>query len=372
MNIRVPSTSDITIDGSEGEGGGQILRSSLALSMITGRPLRLVNIRAGRKKPGLMQQHLTCVNAAAEVSRAEVEGARTGSQEILFIPGPVQPSSYHFRIGTAGSAMLVLQTVLPALFTVAESSRLSVEGGTHNRQAPPFDFFRNSWLPLMEQLGPQFHADLERFGFFPAGGGRVRVQVSPSDRLQGFELLESGRVLDRRVRAVVSRLPVSIAERQVARVIRKLNWPSAAGVVEEVDSSGPGNVLLTELYCEHVTVVFSGFGERGVRAEQVADGVVRSVRQWMKQRAPVGPWLADQLMLPLALSAARPADGTARGGRFRTVPLTLHSETQLALLPRFLDVRTTRQEGPTGTIVDISPRDSADSAAPGSPPLQIQ
>lgn len=357
MNIQKPSTSDITIDGSAGEGGGQILRSSLSLSMITGRPLRVTGIRAGRKKPGLMKQHLTCVQAAAAVCGAEVDGAAERSQEILFIPGPVRPGRYHFQIGSAGSAMLVLQTLLPPLLTADGTSHLTVEGGTHNRQAPPFDFLQRSWLPLIERLGPKVTARLERYGFFPAGGGRVHVEVEPAEYLSGFDLLQAGRVQDRRVRALVSRLPKTIGERETDRVVRRLNWPGDAASVEEVSSNGPGNVLMAEVQCEHLTTLFSGFGQTGVPAERVADGVIRSVRSWMKSGAPVEAWLADQLMLPLALSAAQTPDcPVTRGGRFLTGPLTDHSRTQIALLPQFLDIEIRQQSDKAGHVLEFLPR----------------
>ncbi len=350
-------TCDIEIDGSEGEGGGQILRSSLALSIITGRSFRLTRIRAGRKTPGLMRQHLTCVTAAAEISSAEVQGAQTGSREISFLPGPVCPGTYHFRIGTAGSATLVLQTVLPPLLTASAPSVVTVEGGTHNMQAPPFDFLQRSWIPLIRRFGPNLTAHLHRHGFYPAGGGSIQVDVEPSPHLHGFDLLEAGRLRQRRLRALVSRLPQHIGERELNRAQRKLNWPGDTTSLEEVTSNSPGNVLLAELEHEHLTTVCTEFGQKGVRAEQVADGVVRSVRRWMKHQAPVGPHLADQLMLPMALSAAQPADcGVRRGGRFLTGPLTEHSRTHLSLLPRFLNIEARQEPDNDGVLVEFAPR----------------
>src|SRR5262245_57066518 len=173
-------SSILTIDGSHGEGGGQILRSSLALSMVTGTPFRIENIRAKRKKPGLMRQHLTAVNAARQVSSAGVDGAAIGSTELVFHPGTVRPGDYQFAVGTAGSTTLVLQTVLPALLCAGGSSRLSFEGGTHNPFAPPFDFLERAFLPLMNRMGPKVAATLERPGFYPAGGGRFTVTIEAS------------------------------------------------------------------------------------------------------------------------------------------------------------------------------------------------
>ena len=348
---------DITIDGSFGEGGGQILRSSVALSAITGKSLQVINIRAGRKKPGLMRQHLTSVRAAATVCNAEVEGLQQGSSHITFVPQAVQPGDYHFEVGTAGSAMLVLQTVLPVLLTADGVSTVTIEGGTHNQQAPPFDFVALSWLPLLERLGPTVDARLERHGFYPAGGGRVVVRITPSQLFAGFDLLEAGRVNDRRVRALVSNLPTEIGNREIQRTIRKLNWKADAGSVEEVPSNGPGNVLLAEIQCENITTVCCGFGKVGVRAEQVADSVARSMRSWIKSGVPVGPFLADQLLLPLSLSAAQPIDcGVQRGGMFRTGPLTEHSQTHMKILPRFLDVVIKSEPDKLQTFVTVLPQ----------------
>jgi RNA 3'-terminal phosphate cyclase (ATP) len=352
--------TDITIDGSQGEGGGQILRSSVALSAITGKSLRVVNIRAGRKKPGLMRQHLTSVQAAAQICNAEVIGATAGASEITFLPQEVQAGCCHLRVGTAGSAMLVLQTVVPPLLTADAPSTVTVEGGTHNMMAPPFDFLARSWVPLIERMGPCVSARIERYGFYPAGGGRVVCEIAPSPTLAGFDLLDAGRVQDRRLRVLISNLSRGIAEREIKQALRKLNWPAAVSQIEHVESNGPGNVLLAELECENVGAVFCGFGKIGVRAEQVADGVVRNIRSWMKSQAPVGPFLADQLMLPLAISAAQSQDcSVRRGGSFLTGPLTEHSRTQMELLPVFLPVSIEVSDRDNATLVTVRPADNA-------------
>src|SRR6185295_18962730 len=158
----------LKLDGSVGEGGGQILRTALALSALTGQPFQIDRIRAQRRKPGLMRQHLTAVRAAAEVCQATVAGDSLGSMALSFVPGAVKAGSYSFAVGTAGSATLVLQTVLPPLLVAAGPSTLTIEGGTHNPLAPPFDFLERSFLPLVARMGPQFEARLERWGFYPA------------------------------------------------------------------------------------------------------------------------------------------------------------------------------------------------------------
>lgn len=319
----------LTIDGSFGEGGGQILRTALALSLVTGRPIRMERIRAGRKKPGLQRQHLTAVRAAAEISQAEVHGAALGSQRLTFVPREIRPGQYRFNTGGAGSTTLVLQTILPALWTAEGSSELMLEGGTHNPWAPPADFLRKSFLPLVNRMGPRIEVDLQRHGFYPAGGGLLTVSIEPSRLLQRLDVLERGQVIGRRVWAVVGQLPVSIAEREVRTILGELAWPEECGVAESVPSSGPGNAVTVEIQCEHVTEVCTGFGQKGVPAETVARGVAEEARRYLAAGAPVGEHLADQLLLPMAL---------AGGGSFRTAAPSPHTRTNIDVIRQFLDV----------------------------------
>jgi RNA 3'-terminal phosphate cyclase (ATP) len=323
----------IGIDGSLGEGGGQVVRSAVAMSMVTGRALRIGNIRAGRRKGGLMRQHLTAVRAAAEVCRAGIAGDAVGSRELTFEPGRCVPGEYRFSVGTAGSATLVLQTILPALMTADRASRLTLEGGTHNPWAPPFDFLQKTFLPVLARMGPEVTAELERPGFYPAGGGRFHVSIEPA-ALEPLELIERGRLRRTRARAVLANLPRHIAERELRVVGRELPLPADALTIEDArGAAGPGNVLFVEVESEHVTEVFSAFGRRGVRAESVAAEVVAEARRYLDAGAAVGEHLADQLLLPLALAGA---------GRFRTLAPTLHSRTVIELLKQFseTDVRT--------------------------------
>lgn len=320
----------IIIDGSQGEGGGQILRSALALSLVTGKPFRIEKIRARRQKPGLMRQHLTAVNAAVEVGAAQVAGNAIGSTALSFAPTALRSGRYHFAVGTAGSCTLVLQTVLPALILADGVSELLLEGGTHNPAAPPFDFLAGAFLPLLNRMGPHVAAALDRPGYFPAGGGRMRVKVKPAARLIPLELPERGALLGQRARATVARLPLSIAERELAVVRDQLHWsPADLEARETPDSSGPGNVLVLTATSEHVTEVFTAFGEQGVSAETVAGRAVKEVREYLAAEVPVGSHLADQLLLPLAL---------AGGGIFRTLAPTPHTMTNIEVLRLFLDV----------------------------------
>ena len=331
----------IALDGSQGEGGGQILRSALALSLVTGTPFRIDNIRAGRPRPGLMRQHLTAVEAAAAVGGAETSGAAIGSRSLTFEPAGVRAGDYTFSVGTAGSATLVLQTVLPGLLTADRPSSLVLEGGTHNPSSPPFDFLAKAFLPLVGRMGARVEATLERPGFYPAGGGRFRVTVAPTKALTPLVLEQRGAIKARRVRAVVANLARAIGERELHRFAARTQWESSACSLEAVPSSvGPGNALIAEVESEHVTEVFTGFGERQVRAETVADACADEVLAYLASDAPVGPHLADQLVLLLALAGQ---------GTFRTMPPTKHTHTQLDVIARFLGPVISCSEEADGT-----------------------
>ena len=344
----------ITIDGSQGEGGGQIVRSSLALSLVTGKPITIEKIRAKRSRPGLMRQHLTAFLAAAEIGNADVEGDSIGSSKVAFHPHELLPGDYTFNIGTAGSTMLVLQTVLPALMVADGTSTIVLEGGTHNPFAPPFDFLQRSYAPLVERLGPRIEMTLERPGFYPAGGGRAVVAIKPARQLNSLNLVERGDLIRRSVRATVSNLPRQIGERECRRVINRLDWDHDCGTVDEFQKArGPGNALIVEIESQHVTEVFTSFGEKGRPAEAVAEKCVKQVRRYLKGDAPVGEYLADQLILPLAIGASQ---GTG-GGRFRTLSLSDHSTTHLEVVQRFLDIRVEVEEkNHDDAIVSIFPR----------------
>lgn len=318
----------LELDGAQGEGGGQLLRSALALSLVTGTPFRIVNVRAGRRRPGLMRQHLTAVEAAAAVGQARVAGAEIGARELTFAPGPVRSGEHRFAVGTAGSATLVFQTVFPALALASGPSAVTVEGGTHNPLAPPFDFLARAYLPLVERMGPRCRAALERPGFYPAGGGRMRVEVEPAARLGRLELFERGEVRACRATATLAQLARAIAERELDAFRRRTGWaPAALRIAHVPDPIGPGNVLTAEVESARVTEVFTGFGERGVSAERVGAAVGDEVAAYLEAGVPVGEHLADQLLLPMALG---------QGGVFRTVEPSGHTRAHAALLRAFL------------------------------------
>lgn len=323
-------TDRITIDGSMGEGGGQVLRTSLALSITTGKPFRITRIRAGRSRGGLLRQHITAVNAAAEVSGARVGGATIGSGELSFEPGKVSPGTYQFSVGTAGSATLVLQTVLPALMTGSAPSHLTLEGGTHNPYAPPFDFLEKSFLPFLKKMGAEISCHLDRPGFYPAGGGRFTVTVTPASELARVSLMERGALKRYECHAVVARLGKEIGLREVKTVCNLMGWDvECCQVTVRKDSQGPGNVLTIELVSENITEVFTGFGMRGVRAEEVAERAVKEAKRYLAAGVPVGVHLADQILLPMTL---------AGGGSFRTLSPSKHMLTNIEVIRNFLDV----------------------------------
>lgn len=321
----------ITIDGSAGEGGGQVLRTSLALSIATGQSFRIDNIRARRQKPGLLRQHLTAVQAATALADARVSGSALGSTSLTFEPRGVHPGDYTFAVGTAGSATLVFQTVLLPALTAGRATTLVLEGGTHNPAAPPFDFLQRVFLPVVARMGGRAELTLERHGFYPAGGGRFTAVIQPCPGLQRLELCERGEIRERRVRALVANLPRHIAEREVKKALQLMNWGSELGEVVPLSGSlGPGNVLLIELHCEKATAIFSGFGESGVPAETVAGRTVGEVRRYISTDVPVGVCLADQLL---------PLMAVGDGGTFRTLGLSRHARTNAEIVRRFCDVR---------------------------------
>lgn len=317
----------IEIDGSEGEGGGQMVRNSCALSLVTGEPFRITNVRARRPKPGLMRQHVTAVESACVISGAECAGLAVGSTELSFRPGQVTPGEYHFAVGTAGSTGLVLQTVLMPLALANAPSRLILEGGTHNMMAPPFDFIERSFLPVVNCMGPTVTARLVRHGFYPRGGGRIEIEILPAP-LRPIDCLVRGEPVGVAGQAVFSGLPFEIAERMLARARRDLaGWSEDVFSVRELPADqGPGVILMLESKFANVTEVVSGFGQLGVPAERLAKTCAARMNGYIGATAFAGPYLADQLVLPFVL---------AGGGAFTTVKPSQHTLTAIDIAKRF-------------------------------------
>lgn len=319
----------LKLDGSVGEGGGQLLRSALTLSTATGRPFRMARIRAGRRPPGLRRQHLAAARAAGRISGARLEGDAPGSTRITFRPSSVRGGRFTFDVGGAGSTVLVLQTVVPALVRAEEDSDVTVRGGTHNPFAPPFEFFRRAYLPMLRRMGADVTAALDRRGFFPAGGGLIRCRVRPG-ALVPLSAEVRGREVGRRARAVVAGLPRHIAERElsVARAMLDLKERETE-LVEDDEADGPGNAVLVEVESEGGCEVCTGFGRRGVPAEEVATEACRQAQRYIDSGTLVGTHLADQLLVPL---------GLAGGGKFATQEPTRHTRTNAEVVRRFLEI----------------------------------
>lgn len=339
--------ASLEIDGSEGEGGGQVLRTALAASLVSGTPVRVSRIRANRETPGLKAQHLAAVKAASVVGDAAVEGATLGSQEIVFEPKAVRGGSFEIDVVTAGSTTLVMQTVLPALLLAPEPTSVVVRGGTHNPLAPPYEFLERTFLPMLGRLGARVGLKLDRPGLYPLGGGKIRMVVEPKP-LHPAEVIHRGEVVKRRATASVNELATHIVERELKTIKHQLGWKqSELRAGDLTGARGPGNVILLEVECEHVTEVFCGIGEKHRRAERVAGDVAEEAKRWIEAHVPVGEYLADQLILPFAI---------AGGGTFRTMPLTQHTLTQISLVQRVLGARISTATADDGTVtVTVEP-----------------
>lgn len=321
----------ITIDGSV--GGGQLLRSSLSLSLITGQAFRLTRVRGARlPKPGLMRQHLTCVLAAAGLGDAETEGTELGSQELVFRPRALRAGDWRFSIGSGGSTMLVLQTVLPPLLLAGAPSSVELVGGTHNPLAPTFEFIGQAFLPVLRRMGAEVSMELLRPGYMNAGGGEAKAVIRPLAGWRPLDLHERGEVREAFGIIRSAHLPARVASREKAALLSQLGWPPerVALINDDASSVGPGNAVMAGVRCENVTEMASAIGQPGRSGDAVAMAAAKSLGNYLGNGAPVGPHLADQLLLPMALAGE---------GAFTTYGWTKHMETSLALIPNFLPVR---------------------------------
>ncbi len=306
----------ILIDGSFGEGGGQILRSALTLSSITQKPFRIINIRANRKKPGLQPQHLVACHSVRKVCRGKLAGAELLSQELIFEPAEIIGGNYVFDITTAGSVVLVAQTLLPILLFAQKRSKIKILGGTHVMKSPSYDYFERVFLPAVRQFGASVEAKLIRSGYYPKGGGEVTLQINPSSRLHGnsaWELEETGRAVIR-----LGNLPSHIAKRE-RQILREANFHNIEIYEEETLSNG--NALTAWRGYRGVYIL----GERGKRAERVAG---EAIEELSKEDAPLDSHLADQLLLYAALATGETT--------YRTSRLTDHLHTNAYVISCFL------------------------------------
>lgn len=340
-------SSLVEIDGSEGEGGGQILRSALALSLLTARPFKLMNIRANRTKPGLQPQHLMSVRAAAAICGANYKGATIGSSVLYFEPQPVKSGRYRFDIRTAGSTSLVLQTIyLPLALRSSQPSEVVITGGTHNAHAPCYHFLETTWAQYLRRMGLVLELELVRPGFYPRGGGEIHAVLHPSSHLKGLQLTDCPPLTTASGLSAVAGLPESIGKRQAKRLSNRLK---AAGIeshiaVEQWQSDSPGTVAAVIFRQTAVPTLFCGLGERGKPAEAVADEAVDQAIHFRDSGCPVDPHSADQLLLPLAFSP--------EASEYRTSEVTRHLTTNIATVQKFLDREMTidAEVGRPGTV----------------------
>ncbi|WP_343342976.1 RNA 3'-terminal phosphate cyclase [Sphingomicrobium sp. XHP0239] len=338
----------ITIDGSEGEGGGQMLRNACALSLVTGEPFIIEKIRAGRDQPGLMRQHLTAIEAACAIGGADCEGLQLGSNRITFKPGSVTPGDYRFAVGTAGSTALVLQTILVPLALADKPSHLIIEGGTHANMAPPFDFIAKCFLPIFERMGPRVSARIKRHGFFPRGGGRIEIDIEPSP-LRRIECIERGELRERSGMIVSA----SLGDGKIPQRIRKATlkalteWDETMVSIRDLPADqGPGVAMTLEAAYEHVTEVVSGFGKLGVSAERIGTTAGRRMAGYQASSAFAGPYLQDQLLLPMSI---------AGGGTFTSVKVSEHTRTAADVITKFTGRSAQFEDADTrGTLVRLS------------------
>lgn len=325
----------IEIDGSQGEGGGQVLRTALSLSLLTGKPFHLSKIRAGRPKPGLMRQHLTSIEAAVKISGAKTKGVLANSQEIFFEPGAIQAGDYFFAIGTAGSTTLVLQTILFPLFATGKPSTVIIEGGTHNPASPPFDFLERTFAPILRRHNLILDLKLERHGFYPAGGGRIVAHIIPgpkfneaSESSTSLSMIETTTNHRFSATAIFANLATHIPKRELDIVREKLDLTEDRLKIREVVANGPGNALLIDVVAGNTVEVFTRFAEKNISAERVAGDLIREVMDFVSSQAPVGPHLADQLLLVLAYLGK---------GEFLTGKPTRHTITNKDIINLFVE-----------------------------------
>lgn len=340
----------VIIDGSYGEGGGQILRTSLALSCATGRPVELANIRKNRKKLGLQPQHLTSVKAAATISRAEVQGAELSSTALTFAPRGVLGSDYHFDVsetkGSAGSTSLVLQTLFLPLCFAGRQSRITVIGGTHVPWSPPFHYLEQVFLPMISRIGGHIELDTEKWGWYPIGGGKVSARISQLKEYKPLNVTDRGKLLRVSGISAVSNLPIDIAKRQRDQAIKAL---SGRGIDSEIEiisapSPGKGTFFFLAAEFENATAGFSALGAIGKRAEAVADEACSEFFSYLDADGALDPHLADQIVPYLALAKGR--------SHFTTSRITKHLLTNIWVVKQFLDaeIDVIGAEGEKGTV----------------------
>ncbi len=323
----------IKIDGSFGEGGGQILRTALALSAIEKKPFEMFNIRAGRKKPGLAAQHLQCVEALAQICDAEVSGARVGSLSLRFYPGEIKNGNYCFEIGTAGSVSLVLQTIFLPLSLIEGSSSVIIRGGTHVPFSPCFHYLKDQWLFYLKKIGFDARLEMVRAGFYPKGGGEINIFIRHVEKVYPLVLIERGRLLKVRGVSAVGNLDLRIAERQKKQAMKRMSTINTSPEIEVINmpSFARGTMLLIICEYENSQCCYFSLGAIGKRAEKVADEVCDGLDYFLETKGVIDEHLSDQIILPLSL--------TTDTSRFTTPKITPHLLTNAEVINLFSNMR---------------------------------
>jgi len=337
----------ITIDGSYGEGGGQIIRTALSLAVVTRQSLELVNIRSGRKKPGLRPQHLASVRACASISQARVVGAELGSTRLTFSPGATTPGSYTFSIGTAGAATLVLQTLIPPLSRAEGESNLVVSGGTHVPWSPPYHYFDQVFVAAINRLGFRCDSAIRRWGWYPKGGGEIQVRLKPHDSLKSMILEKPFDLRHVSGLSASSKLPEHVKIRQKKQLQIRLKQAGVKGEIELLDTpaNSPGSVVFLCAQGRDSSAGFSALGARGKPAEKVADEAAEALVRFLDSEATLDSHLADQILVYLALSPG--------SHQFTTASVTQHLLTNGWVVEKFLPVEfeVTGELGKPGMVV---------------------
>jgi RNA 3'-phosphate cyclase len=344
--------SMIEIGGSYGEGGGQILRTALAFSAILNRPIKINRIRAGRKNPGLQPQHLKSIEALATITKARVDGVKIGADAITFFPEKIIPGHYEFDIGTAGSVPLLLQALLLPLSLCESKSSLVLTGGTHVAWSPPFHYLTEVLFPSLALMGIRVEAEIERWGWYPKGGGRIEVEIHPTPKLAPVSFERRGLLKGVYGISAISNLPRHVAERQreraLIRIEKELNLQAEVEILSEIPSSGQGSFFFLIAESEGAKAGFSSLGKRGKRAEAVADEAVDSLKEYLESDGCVDSHLADQLISFMAF-----AKGSSS---FTTNKITEHLLTNLWVIEHFIKISVSRlgNKGEKGKI-DLIP-----------------
>jgi RNA 3'-terminal phosphate cyclase (ATP) len=362
----------IVLDGSAGEGGGQILRTALTLSAITGKPFAVDRVRANRIKPGLRPQHREAVRAAAQLCDAEYSGAEVGSSRVEFRPRrPVSPGEYRFDIGTAGSAPLLFQTLCYPLALAGAASQLTLRGGTHLLHAPSFHYLALVWAPAAARLGFPVELGLHEAGFYPEGGGEIGAVVQPAHAMPPLDLPHRGTLLEAEVLSMVAGLGYELADRQATRAVRRLRDMGIAAQAERVPvpaRRSRGSHVLVVASFERIRTGHGSIGERGKSPEAVADEAVDAFGRFVEGRAAVDRHLGDQLLLPAALSAAgllSTPPGIVPATHYTVCQVTRHLTTNADVVRRFLDVEVAvlGQEDGEGAV-RVQPRGASTEVLP--------